>query len=217
MEETRAAIFDFDGIIFHPDTKWKVSDVRLGSTGSRISFEKALSSFKSLSRDNPDLLLTDCFTLDEFEYDHRDAHEMNLTPPLLVAKNAQNHVFKGHDLYFLSICKHRELSDITKKFIGELRYPILKNPFEVAKHLYPEQDYYEGIHKEKFELFLALMQKKDQKASRSASKEKIYTRIYYYYSEEHFANQLRSFLKENFEKFEGGRNSITFSYIANTK
>lgn len=217
MDDTSAAIFDFDGVIFHRDAKWKISDLRLGVKGSRISFHDALNLFKEYRKDKPDVLLTDCFTLDEFVYNKLDKSAMNFTPPELVAQTAQSHVFKGHDLYFLSFSKHRELSVITDRIAGELKYPVIKNPFHEARHLFPDVDYYDGIQDEKLTLIIELLRRKDRFYSRNMDDKVPYTRIYYYYTDKIIFQKLKKFLQANFENFEGGRNCITFNYIASIK
>ncbi|MCB1172529.1 MAG: hypothetical protein KDK39_03135 [Leptospiraceae bacterium] len=210
-----AAVFEFDGIIFHPEARWKIRDIRLGVLGSRVNFPEALHMYQSHVEQYPEMLLTDCFTLDEFEYPFIESSDENITPPEVIARTASNHLFRGHDLFFLSFSQHRELQSITDRLIGELRFPVLKNPFSEASHLYPRTGSFEQRAQDKFELVRRLLQRRDTRVmNRISSTQANYERIHLYHSDPLCAALLQRYVQDHKQELIGGRNAIVFSRIA---
>ena len=213
-----AAIFDFDGILFHPESRWKIRDVRLGQLGSRVSFQEAFDLFQSHQGSYPDLLLTDCFVLDEFDYPTASSDTPNITPPEVIARTAQNHLFRGHELIFFSLSRHRELQLITDRLMGELRFPVLKNPFSEARHVYPDRQQemdFEALLATKYDLLSGLLRQKGHPTvNLSSSDTRRYLRIHLYYTDTQLASQLRDFVQAKQDQLIGGRNALTFSRIA---
>lgn len=222
QDEHKAAIFDFDGVVFQPDAGWKIIDARLGVVGSRVRWERGCVLYENYRRHNPDALITECFALDEYAYGSAPVDgALNITPPDSVMKTAQNHRFRGHDLILLSQSSHRDLLDITEHLMGERRFPVLKNPFEEARFLSPvEQNPLiltgHGIE-HKFAIISELLAYKHNlrfNTENEPDDRGRYHKIYLYTTEPAYAQVLEDFTRKNLDDLLGGRNAIVHSFIA---
>ena len=137
-EDRNAAVFDFDGVLYSPNAKWKIIDARLGVVGSRISWERGLQMYREASARFDGIQLTECFAPDEFEFATAPG-QANLTLPQHLMKTAQNHAFRGHELLVISRYAFRDFLRVNERFMGQPGpLPLKGNPFEQARMLVTE-------------------------------------------------------------------------------
>lgn len=223
QEETRAAIFDFDGVLFNDVAHWKVTDIRLGRLGERINWQLACNKFAVWQARNPELLITDCFTLDEFEFSAVNPLEFSqITPPVVLIKTAHHHKSRHHDLFLLSHSGHRDLLRITERLVQDLRFPVLKNPFEEAGFLQlsgrSDKPYLDtsSFHQARLDLLEKHLRFKGRRKFNRETEGNLptYNKIFYYYTDLSFGPVITEYLDRNHERLEDGRTAIVPSYIA---
>ncbi|MEQ9366245.1 MAG: hypothetical protein RIF32_18545, partial [Leptospirales bacterium] len=165
-EEKNAAIFDFDGVLYSSSARWKVIDARLGVIGSRVAWEAGLRMYGQASRKFAGLQLNECFAPDEFEFAVVRDHA-NLTLPRHLMKTAQNHIFRGHDLFVLSRYAFRDFLRVNERFMGQPGpLPLKGNPFEHSRLLVTED--YGAAHsntdaslQDKFQRIVSMLERGD--------------------------------------------------------
>ncbi len=223
-EANHAAVFDFDGALYNNNARWKIADARLGVVGSRIAWDRGLEQFDLARKKFPGLLLGECFTPDEFEFETVRELEGNVTLPGVLMKTAQNHVFRGHDIYILSRYSFRDFMKVTERFMGDPGpLPMKENPFDYAKLLTTE-DYSvvqhnsrEGVQA-KFFLLQDMLRYDDLDAEPPRFRENSalprYEKIFLYYTEDDYPPLIEPFVREKIEALSGGRNTFVLSYIA---
>ena len=217
-EEKNTAIFDFDGVLYSGTARWKIIDARLGVVGSRVTWEAGLRIYDQAAHKFEGIQLTECFAPDEFEFATVRENAANLTLPRHLMKTAQNHNFRGHDLFVLSRYAFRDFLRVNERFMGQPGpLPMKGNPFEHSRLLVTED--YSAAHantalslQEKFRM-LGSMLLRDESEDASAPTD-TYTRIYLYYTEPAYIALTEEFLRNERESLAGGRNAIVTSYIA---
>lgn len=220
-----AAVFDFDGALYNNNARWKIADARLGVVGSRIAWDRGLEKFDQARKKFPGLLLGECFTPDEFEFETVRELSGNVTLPGGPLKTVQNHVFRGHDIYILSRYSFRDFMKVTERFMGDPGpLPMKENPFDYAKLLTTE-DYSvvqhnsrEGVQA-KFYLLQDMLRYDDLDAEPPRSDENApalprYEKIFLYYTENDYPALVEPFVRDKIAALSGGRNTFVLSYIA---
>ncbi|MCR9141890.1 MAG: hypothetical protein NXI24_06530 [bacterium] len=242
-EEKNAAIFDFDGVLYSSSARWKIIDARLGVVGSRVAWEAGLRMYDQASQKFPGLQLNECFAPDEFEFAVLRDHA-NLTLPRHLMKTAQNHIFRGHDLFVLSRYSFRDFLRVNERFMGQPGpLPLKGNPFEHSRLLVTED--YSAAHgntgaslNQKFRRIVSMLELNrdteethppsddrdpagapdsaiaDQGADDSAPETGMYSRVFLYYTETGYPDLADQFLRSTMDDLAGGRNAIVVSYIA---
>lgn len=236
-EEKNAAIFDFDGVLYSSSARWKVIDARLGVIGSRVAWETGLRMFHQAANKFAGLQLNECFAPDEFEFATVRDHA-NLTLPRHLIKTAQNHIFRGHDLFVLSRYAFRDFLRVNERFMGQPGpLPLKGNPFEQSRLLVTED--YGAAHsntslslKEKFRTIASMLERHNDSGDSEASGKTQpdapttstetdspdlvpYSRIFLYYTEATYPDLSDEYLRKEMDELVGGRNAIVTSYIAN--
>ncbi len=216
-ENPSAAIFDFDGVIFQPDSQWKVNNPHAGVLGSRVNWPQACAIFESILAKNPDAKLNEYFVLNEYHYlKKREDTGENILPLQILKKAARNHISRKHELFFLSCRSYRDLWEITQNIpdVEEKNTP-LPNPFLNARHLSPPYEPISSAPEKNIEIkfrLLASMLKKIK--SSAANPEGIFEKIFLYYTESEYRKVISEYLARELDNLEGGRNSIVAVQIA---
>jgi hypothetical protein len=228
VEEKNAAVFDFDGVLYSSTARWKVIDTRLGVIGSRVTWERGLRLYDQASQKFEGIKLTECFAPDEFEFASVREHP-HLTLPQHLMKTAQNHAFRGHDLFVLSRYAFRDFLRVNERFMGQPGpLPLHENPFEQARILATEN--YSAVHGDtrlslewKFRTLAGMLSRKEDAEPKPASADagqdvpdpgERYTRVFLYYTEPAYAALVEDFIRRELEALTGGRNAIVASFIA---
>ena len=68
-EQRQAVFFDFDGLFFQPDTRWKVVQSSLEKLGTRLSFEECCRFFDGVVSAKRDARISDYFGIGEYKFD----------------------------------------------------------------------------------------------------------------------------------------------------
>ena len=226
-EEKYAAIFDFDGVLYSQSARWKIIDARLGVVGSRVSWEQGLRMYNAATQKFEELQVTECFAPDEFEFATvRD--RANLTLPRHLMKTAQNHAFRGHDIFVLSRYAFRDFLRVNERFMGNPgplpgHLPSKENPFEHSKLLVTE--HYSTAHgdvalslSEKFRTITKMLSREGAaepaQGDENDQASEDYARIFLYYTEDGYLKLVEDFVREEMQNLTGGRNAIVPSLIA---
>ncbi len=239
-EERNAAIFDFDGVLYSSSARWKIIDARLGVIGSRVAWEAGLRMYDQAAQKFPGLRLNECFAPDEFEFEIVRDHA-NLTLPRHLMKTAQNHVFRGHDLFVLSRYAFRDFLRVNERFMGQPGpLPLKGNPFEHSRLLVTED--YSAAHgdtsrslQQKFQMIASMLERRSDSEEESDSGGSVsgsaaslpaatadpasespdaYSRIFLYYTEADYPGLAESYVRAEMDTLSGGRNAIVTSFIA---
>lgn len=208
-ENAQAAVFDFDGIIFQPGSKWKIRNPQIGVLGTRIPWEDACLIFEKILAVNPQARLSEFYLLNEYSLiAESEFARGNLQPLDSVMKAARSHVGRKQDLFFLSSRSYRDLNEFTEQFMKPEDQRSGPNPFLASKLLFPP---YEPISAEtfrnvenKFRLLTGMLRTVEDPNPPEA----IYQKIFLYYTETEYESLISSFLQKNLDRLEGGRNAI---------
>jgi len=234
-ESSQAAIFDFDGILFRKGSRWKIVNARLGMSGSLVSCEKGLKLFQNVLLSNPEAKLDDYFIIEEYSPDGFPANgSVDITPIENLIKTADNHRFRGRDIYILSSNDFKKFYFIVERIFSKYRqYPNQTNPFNDCKSILSLAEKLNGnsLNSDNNEAsnkinFLQMLLKNSSDASGVNPEEyefsggqKIarYNKIFYYHTQSELVSVIDDFINSRKESFLDGKNALIPSYITNMK
>lgn len=226
-EERQAAVFDFDGVIFHKETRWKVINPRAGVLGSGMHWTKACKVYENIVDASPGTALNDVFHLDEYSFRYEIPQNItNRMPMDSVNQTARSHAARRRDVLILSGRYYpgldRFLDGLYQTFHRELRpgeLPVPKDPFENSRPIFPDQampvselNVEKSIHR-KMELLKSLLHRCEEEEHVSVDTDCEepfcrYDRLFLYYTEPQFFEYIHEFLRNEMDELCGGRNAI---------
>ncbi len=216
---TRAAVYDFDGLWFQPDVRWKIVNTHLGVLGSPVRETEGCRIFESILRENPEARIHEYFALDGYQLDRiRPESGVNFTPVDLVLNTADSHFRRQCDIKVLSCMNYSGITDIVDRmFEHQLKYPVISNPFTDAKLLspvafgeavIPSEGGYAKAFERKVDLIKSLLKRHEE------DHERPYEQIFLYFTEKRYPEMLEPYLREQMGELLGGRSAVVLSYIA---
>ena len=222
-----AAVFDFDGVFFQPDTSWKIANPSMGVVGSRIPCKEGYRRFEEIRREEPDAELDEYFVPDEFEYEAVD-EEQNVLPISNLLHCARHHIFRRDDILiavppgFLGLIVKR-----TERVFEQLKnFMLFENPFRRANRIYlPEEaplpfHDYAGRPGLKAEFYAAYLKYSEGREERNRLIEHFnpagvfYNKLFLYHTERALELKIQNMLHRDLERLTDGRNAVVPMYIA---
>ena len=219
----QVALFDFDGILFSPESRWKIRNPRLGVLGSGIAPDRMHHLFREILDEDPGTSILDHFSFDHFEVQGHPLEDgINLLPPESIIPTARDHLGRRRELYILSSRPYRGLAGVTgplyeeyKSTNGREDHFTRSNPFLGKKVLTPDsrESLEDPIGAKVAALRNVLMKAGESDENENDSRRR-FSRIFLYLSEEDFLRAVKEFLEQYGEVLPEGRNSIVPVMIA---
>lgn len=228
--DRQAAIFDFDSRFFGRDSSWRVQDPRLGMIGA-IRDAKTIFDCLSKHQGEKDFRLADHFQhLDPGFVESAQDERVALLPQIHLAPTAQQHRFRGRDLYLLTWTKEAGMVDLLKDLVQRTLETSPKqrstlpyqrgNPLESASVMELRTEDLNGLAGvddlplARFRRIRSLVSINDgQPAERPGP----YDRVFVYTSDPVLALLLERYILENQDRFTAGRNALMLSLVARVK
>ncbi len=223
FRKSQAAFFDFDGLWFKPGCGWIIKDVRLGPLGARIPWEVGCRQVAELQRKYPSLQISDCFNISHYEWPGISIDAgLYITPPDTILQTAYKHLSRHNDLFVISCSGYRDLLTMTDTWLPEKSpYPLLSNPFKRAHFLTLSTDKQTIMPKSpdeqvrnKLQSLTAMLRYNSQSQEGPARQNGRYSKLFLYYTQPEYHEQLKIFLKKEQSSLEDGRLALISSYIA---
>ena len=221
-ESSQAVIFDFDGIFFRKGSRWKIINARIGISGSLMTCEKGLEVFENVLKTNPDANINDYFIIEEYAPDTFPANgSVDITPIEALVKTAENHLFRGRDLYILSTYNFSKFSFIIERIFEKYRqFPLQSNPFEKTSGILSLRDIKNGTPFNKIDLFRLMLKYREDleinyKNELNGHSFSRYNKIFYYHTQADLLPVINDFINAEKDLLLDGKNSLIPSYISN--
>lgn len=222
----QAAIFDFDSRIFGKDIGWRITDPRIGFSGS-VKDSNWMLEFWQKHQNEKDFRISDKLALVEQEsVESPKPDSIPLLPLEYLASTAQLHRIRSRSLFLLTAATSSGLDVILRTFIETTfentpgrrsNLPAQRgNPLEEAEPLQLRPIDFEGIHTiedmptGRLRRLSSLISIHDQQ---EAERPGPFERIFFYTSDLVMAEITNRFINENQHRFQEGRNALMLSLI----
>lgn len=224
--ERQAVIFDFDSRLYGKDASWRVQDPRLGMSGT-LRDAGAVVAFIQSHRQDRDFCLSDHYQhLDPGAVDSRHAEGLTLLPVEHLAPTAQQHRFRGRELYLMTWTRDGGMEGILRNLVRQSiettvrsSLPYQKgNPLDAAEllELRPTDlegvDGSDGLALARFRRLRSLLSIDE---GPQAERPGPFDRLFVYTTDPVLALLLDRFILEFQDRFTAGRNALLLAVIAN--
>ncbi|MBW7857869.1 MAG: hypothetical protein H3C43_06190 [Leptonema sp. (in: Bacteria)] len=222
----QAAIFDFDSRIFGKDIGWRITDPRIGLSGSVKDSNWMLEFWQKHQNEN-DFRIGDKLSLVEPEsVESAKPDTIPFLPLEYLASTAQLHRIRSRSLFLLTAAVSSGLDLMLRRIIETTfektpgrrsNLPAQRgNPLDEAEFLELRPVDFEGIRriddmpKARLQRLSSLISIHDQQ---EAERPGPFERIFFYTSDLQMAELTNRFINENQHRFIEGRNALMLSFI----
>lgn len=223
--ERQAVIFDFDSCLYGKDVSWRVQDPRLGMSGA-LRDASTVVEFLQSRRHERDFCLTDHYQhLEPGFVDSRHAEGLALLPLEHVAPTAQQHRFRGREMFLLTWTRQGGMEGILRNLVRQSignaarsSLPYQKgNPLDAAELLELRPADLEGLHPTEglaLARFRRLRSLLSITEGPQAERPGPFDRLFVYTADPVLALLLDRFILEFQDRFTAGRNALLPAVIA---
>lgn len=211
----QAVFFDFDGIMFRKSVRWKIINPAIGVSGSLVGCEKGYELYQKYKTKHPESQFEENFIIEDYVPNHMQADgSVDITPMETLIKTAENHRFRGRDLFIISGWDFKRLDFITNRIFEKFRqFEKQINPFLDCAMVSTHAETVSNCFTSKVHFLMKNMQLRTEEDANESCTDG-YSKAFYYHTDMDMIDLFQNLITNEKANLCGGRNALIPSYIS---